>query len=365
VIINPLNSDLPVLVTDSIIFDVHGSLYKVILYAWGQDIILKKDATIGTETWDQLKPYLIYGNALVDTLQTLTIEKGVRLYFHKNSSLTVAGNIIVNGTFEKPVLFASDRLEKDYMDVPGQWKGIFILQTGKDNVFNHALIRNATYGIRLGEPEKTENNPSASLKINYVDISHSGVTGLEVYSGTVKAVNSVFSHCGTYCVYIASEGEHSFIHCTLFNMWEYGIRFTPLFYVTEKSPAGNQFDINLTMVNSVVYGDLSSELKIVQSASTPSGTFSFDHCLLKLDTLKETFWARNKFPGTVINSEPRFVSKNNYDLRPDTLSPLINAGSKSFLNLCSDDFRGRSRLADGMPDIGAYERIPGETKNRP
>lgn len=126
VIIDPINANHPVFISDSIIFETGGDAQKVFLNAWGQDIILFRDQVIQTSTWSQLKPYLIYGNLLVDTSQTLFIEKGVKVLFHKNSSMTVAGNIIVSGTYDAPVLFASDRLEKPYYDVPGQWKGIFI-----------------------------------------------------------------------------------------------------------------------------------------------------------------------------------------------------------------------------------------------
>jgi len=364
VIINPLNSDLPVLVTDSIVFETEKT-FRVILHAFGQDVILlKNNHVIGDETWYSARPYLVYGNILVDTLNTLIIEEGVRILFHKNSSLTVAGNIVVNGTANRPVLFASDRLEKDYGDVPGQWIGIFFSHLSRGNVLNHAVIRNSTFGIRLGEPDRLTMSELPDIKLNCVNISHSTITSLAVYSGNLEALNSVFSHAGKYCAFLIYGGNYSFIHCTFYNRWEYGIRLTPLLYVSSKWPNSGKGagEINLYCLNSAVYGDLASEIQIVTDYSSQTVNYFFDHCLIRIDTISSSFWKRDRFIENIINKNPRFIDEVRYDFRPDTLSPLINAGNKQVVNIYYEDFRGATRLKDGLPDIGAFERIPGEKK---
>ncbi|HOK26474.1 MAG TPA: choice-of-anchor Q domain-containing protein [Bacteroidales bacterium] len=364
VIIDPLNSDLPVLVTDSIIFETEKT-FRVILHAFGQDVILlKNNHIIRNETWNLQRPYLIYGDILVDTLNTLTIEEGVRILFHKNSSLTVAGNIIVNGTVTNPVLFASDRLEKMYEDVPGQWKGIFFSYLSKGNVLNHTIIRNSTFGIRLGEPDRIVVSETPDIKLNCVNISHSTITDLAVYSGSIEAVNSVFSHAGKYCAYLISGGNYSFIHCTFYNRWEYGIRLTPLLLISphQSVPKNDAGEMNLYFLNSVVYGDLSSEIQVITDFSSQPVNYCFDHCLIRLDTATSSFWKRDRFIDNIVNRNPRFIDEVTYDFRPDTLSPLINAGNEQVVNTYPNDFRGATRLKDGLPDIGAFERIPGEKK---
>lgn len=364
VIIDPINNNHPVFISDSIIFETGGDTQKVFLNAWGQDIILFRDQVIQTSTWSQLKPYLIYGNLLVDTSQTLFIEKGVKVLFHKNSSMTVAGNIIVSGTYDAPVLFASDRLEQPYYDVPGQWKGIFISSLSSGNFINHAEIRNPVFGIRMGDPADAGSAGMPSLKLNAVSIMHSSVTGLAAYYGNVEAVNSVFAHCGTHCLSLTAGGEYNFVHCTLYNSWEYGIRLTPLMFVSEKSQnvGGVSGQLGLTLTNCAVYGDLISEIMIVPSSSFPSGNYYFDHCLLKIDTASFNLWDPAKLFGVIVNKDPRFIKAVEYDFRPDTLSPLINSGNIITSDIYPEDIRGASRLNDTMPDIGAWERVPGESK---
>ncbi|MGQ9621430.1 MAG: choice-of-anchor Q domain-containing protein [Bacteroidales bacterium] len=364
VIIDPLNSDLPVLVTDSIIFKTGDTLFKVILHVWGQDITLIKNGIIRDKIWDLPKPYLIYGEAIIDTSQTLIIKEGVRVLFHKNSSLVVAGKIIVSGTREKPVIFASDRIEKQYLDVPGQWYGIFITGISNDNNISYAEIRNSLFGIQLGEPGRKVSSDIPDIKLNCVNISHTNISALAVYYGNVFAANSIFAHSGTHCAYFSSGGNYNFIHCTFYNRWEYGVRFTPLLYITDKplnalSPTGT---INLNMFNCVVYGDLSSEIQIITDTSNPTVSYFFDHCYIRVDTASSYFCQHTKFPGVIVNKDPKFIKESDFDFRPDTLSPLINAGNRSLVNVYPEDFRGASRLTDGLPDMGAYERIAGEKK---
>jgi hypothetical protein len=362
VLVDPGDSNSPVIVNDSIIFTLNAKTQKVLLFAWGQDINLIKNKTISSETWLQGKPYVIYDKLVVDTLETLTIEAGTRIFFHRNAILVIAGSIIVKGSIESPVIFACDRLEKMYEEIPGQWKGILILNSGKGNNINHAIIRNTIYGIQLGEAIYSSDIPV--LKLYSTIISHSSVSGLSAINGNVEAANCVISHCGNSCIYLGSGGEYTFTNCTLFNSWDYGVRFSPTLFVNEKPEKPEvrvtQMDVNLN--NSVIYGDNNSELNVVSLSSVITGNYYFDHCLIKLDTIKALFWDKDEFPGTLINKNPLFIDAGKWDLRPDTLSPLINNGSQAFSVMYPSDIRGVSRTLYGKPDIGAFERIPGELK---
>jgi hypothetical protein len=360
--VDPGNSNSPVAVSDSIIFSIGDTDQKVQLLAWGQDINLINSETIDSETWVEGKPYVIYKNVTVDTLHTLTVGEGTRIYFHKNASMTIAGSIIVNGSVSSPVLFAGDRLEKMYEDIPGQWKGILILNSGKANNIRNATIRNTVYGIQLGEAIFSTDIPV--LKLYSSVIAHSSVSGLSALNGNVEAANCIFMHCGNNCIYLAAGGDYIFTNCTLYNSWEYGLRISPALQITEKPVnaeiRSSQMDVNLN--NSVIFGDNLSELNIIPLTSVYSGNYYFDHCLIKLDTLNSSFWNRSEFPSAIINKVPLFINPFVWDLRPDTLSPLINNGSTDFSAIYPADIRGVSRSLYGNPDIGAYERIPGESK---
>jgi hypothetical protein len=336
---------------------------KVQLLAWGQDINLFETQVIGTETWNSPKPYVIYGNLTLDTLETLTIGEGTRIYFHKNASITLAGNIVISGTLNSPVLMASNRTEDIYEDIPGMWAGIIILNTSKGNRINNTIIRNSINGILIGEAKVSGSVPD--LKLFNTTIYHSTVTALAAINCNLQAVNVVFSHCGRYCISIKGGGNYSFTHCTVYNLWDYGFRLTPSLFVSEKPvvTGGTSSQLYLDVNNTVIYGDLVSEIGIVPLTTSLTGNYYFDHCLIKLDTINSAIWSQERFPGASVNINPKFIDYLAWDFRPDTLSPLISKGNPLYLIDFPVDIRGASRLTDGQPDAGAYERIPGEKKN--
>ncbi len=360
--VDPGNTSSPVSVNDSIMFAVGDKNQKVLLSAWGQDINLIKNKTTGSATWTRGKPYVIYDNLIVDTLETLTVEAGTRVLFHRNASMIIAGTLLVKGSLEFPVVFASDRLEKMYEDIPGQWKGIFFLNSSNGNNISHTIIRNAISGIQIGESKTGSEIPA--LKLFSSIISHTSVSGLSAINSNIEAANSVIFHCGSSCIHIGSGGEYTFTNCTFYNQWEYGIRLSPALLITEKRDlqGTGAIHMDVTMNNSVIYGDNDSELDILPLNTTITGNYYFDHCLLRLDTTKAKFWNKDEFPGTIFNKNPLFIDARNWDLRPDTLSPLINNGDKFFSTLYPFDIRGVPRTLGDKPDIGAFERLPGEHK---
>jgi hypothetical protein len=362
--VDPGNTSSPISVNDSILFTIGEKSQKILLSAWGQDINLIKNKTIGTATWTRGKPYVIYDKLTVDTLETLTVEAGTRILFHRNASMVVSGTILVKGTIDSPVVFASDRLEEMYDDIPGQWKGISFLNTSKGNNISHTIIRNAIYGIQVGEAISGSDFPV--LKLFSSIISHSSVSGLSALNGNIEAANCIIYHCGSYCIRIGTGGDYTFTNCTFFNLWDYGVRLSPVLFITEKPelPGAGVSQMDVTLNNSVIYGDNDSEIDILPLNAIFTGNYYFDHCLIKLDTTKAKFWDIDEFPGTIFNKNPLFIDAGNWDLRPDTLSPLINNGDQFFSTLYPFDIRGVSRTSADKPDIGAFERLPGEHKKQ-
>jgi hypothetical protein len=360
--VDPGNSNSPVLVNDSILFNLGEKSQRVILSGWGQDINLIKNKTIGTSTWIRGKPYVIYDKLVVDTLGTLTVEAGTRILFHRNASLVIAGTLIVNGSVSSPVFFAGDRLEEMYGEIPGQWKGILFLNTAKGNIISHGIIKNSIFGIQVGEPGAVSDFPA--LKLFSTVIAHTSVSGLSAIKGNIEAANCAIYHCGRFCVHLEAGGEYTFTNCSIFNQWEYGVRLTPALFVTEKpeNPGSGASQMDVTLNNSVIYGANDSELDIVPLNTIFTGNYFFDHCLIRLDTSKAKFMDSDEFPKVIFNKDPLFIDAGKWDLRPDSLSPLINNGDKSFSVLYPFDIRGVSRTPGVNPDIGAFERLPGENK---
>ena len=91
VTLNPNNLNNPLVVQDSVVFLTSGNTQDVKVIAFGQDVHLINGKILKTQKWVNDKPYLVYNSMLVDSLQTLTIDPGTRIYFHKHSSLLVKG----------------------------------------------------------------------------------------------------------------------------------------------------------------------------------------------------------------------------------------------------------------------------------
>ena len=94
VTVDPTGQNNPMIIKDSIVFELNGNIQDVNLTAFGQDVHLYKDDVLTTQHWENDKPYLIYNSILVGSSETLTIDPGCRIYFHKGASLFVKGTLI-------------------------------------------------------------------------------------------------------------------------------------------------------------------------------------------------------------------------------------------------------------------------------
>ena len=103
--LDPNNSKGILLQQDSVVFVTNKNTQDVDLVAWGEDVHMLRDTIFNSQVWTSEKPYLIIGYAALDSAQSLTIEAGTRIYFHRNSYLLCAGTLTVNGTKEEPVKF--------------------------------------------------------------------------------------------------------------------------------------------------------------------------------------------------------------------------------------------------------------------
>jgi hypothetical protein len=354
VTIDPLNEVNPVAVLDSVVFESGSFTDRVILEAWGQDIWLLEDEVTGTATWTEGKPYVISGSFLVDTSATLVMMLGTRVFFHHNASMTVAGTLITMGDVEKPVVFASDRLEEGYKDVPGYWKGITFLDISQNNVLESTDIRNAEISVRLNGSES--NKPD--ILLGKVSLMHNSVASLVARNANVLAVNSLFSHSGFSTVSLTEGGNYDFIHCTMANRWEYSFRSEPIMFIGKSEGVLPE----VTVINTVITGTLNNELFIDAVPSEVTGRFIADSSLIKVDTTGSAWYVSGLFKEVQTTPLPRYIDESAYDYRPDTLSPLLDIAGRTEAISWPLDIRNMPRPTGAGPDIGAYERQLGEKK---
>jgi hypothetical protein len=354
VTVDPTGGDLPLAVTDSVNFISGDFGGRVILEAWGQDIRLVNEDIYSPAIWTEGKPYVITGSLLVDTLATLTLEPGTRVYMHRGAEITVAGSLYAAGTPEKRIIFATDRLEKEYRDVPGRWKGMRFLSCSRGNILNNTDIRNAEVAVGING----ESSSVPDLRMNSVSIMHNTVASVAARHADLFAVNSLFAHSGFSTISINEGGNYDFIHCTVSNRWEYSFRSEPALLI---NPEGGTMPA-VSVVNSVISGSLTSEMAIKGSASLAASGFRADSSLIKVDTISSTWYSSPLFRHVITSPSPRFIDESLWDFRPDTLSPLLDRAGNTEMAAWPLDIRNKPRPVFNGPDIGAFERQPGEKR---
>ncbi len=368
--------DVPLFYIDSMIFVTNGVTQDVKLVNYGQDAIILRDAEIGSNTtFNAQRPYLIFGNLHVADNATLTLEAGTRLFFHSKANLVVDGNLVAKGTAEKPVLMRTDRFDRmpdedktPYEYMPGQWGGIYLQNAHGTHIIDHAQIRNCDIGVVLvgtsiAQPTLTLTNSVLHSMTQY---------GLYTQNAKVEMANCELSNCGTSCLYQLG-GELRMAHTTIANYYTWGSREDVALVVANYALDGNLlyiFPVQSTVIeNSIVFGSQSSEISLLRDTITDA-TFNvlISNSLLKKRKQNEPFyhdnlWANSQNPDAsgTYHSDTVFVNTTRrdggyYNFQLDQQSQARGRANSSVAQRYPTDLLDHNRLADGSPDLGAYEK---------
>ena len=351
----------PHITEDSIIFLVKNVEQKVKLKAWGQDFVLINTPKIKSAVWTKDRPYLVYNEAVVDSNQTLTIEAGTAVYFHKNAGLMVKGTLIVSGTVDEPVEFKGDRLEQAYSDIPDQWNGIILCSGSHNNVINFAKIRNANIGLQVGT---IEHSGFASVELSNTRIENMSWSGIWAMKSKILAYNCIISNVRYYNTALLLGGDYQFYHSTFANYYNNissGVRTTGTllisnYLVDTKSGVRYVGDLkSATFGNCIITGNRVNELQMALD-SKGEANYLFDRSLIQIsDTFK--IGDLSRFTGIIRNVNPRFKSPYTGNFELDTLSIAKDYGKSEYSKLYPTDLKNDSRMSDDGPDLGAFERI--------
>jgi hypothetical protein len=373
VTVDPTNLNNPVVITDSILFNTHGILQDVKLIAYGQDVHLINGEIIGTQSWTSEKPYLIYNSMAVDTGQVLTIEEGTQIYFHKNSSLIIWGRLLVNGTWENPVVFQNDRLEEFYDIVAGQWGTLYIDPVSTGNNINYAIIKNGIAGIQIGYPSDYQ---VPELALSNSLILNTSFAGIYAFGADLTCFNTIIANCAGPAAALLRGGSYRFLHCTISNNGVIGstrsapsIILSNIFYNPEYDGTSGEYvyvpyseDLSeADFANSIISGNLQHELQLINNQSDLFN-YTFDHCLVSLSEDSVNSSNQEHYNALIFNQDPHFMNDSDryhLDYRLDTLSPAKDAGDPLLMDaypFLGTDMSGFFRTADGKPDLGALER---------
>jgi hypothetical protein len=257
------------------------------------------------------------------------------------------------------VVFQGDRLETDYADLPGQWDRIWIMEgpSGSDNVIKDAIIKNGFIGIQAESFfEKNQNK----LLLKNVVIENMNGAGILSRNYTIEGQNLVVANCGGYCLALTGGGNYRFIQSTIANYWPYSIRNNPAVMLTNfLKDTNNQpvpHPMHFTLGNSIIYGYNDNEFGTGMVAGADS-SYYLDHCLVKTRLKMENPAYFNKI---LKNEDPKFLDIEKQDYRIDTLSPAIGRGDPAIGAEAPFDILGNPR--GQVPDLGAYQFVPGQSK---
>ncbi|MEN0005949.1 MAG: right-handed parallel beta-helix repeat-containing protein [Bacteroidota bacterium] len=372
----------PFVIEDKIFFETNGNMQEVTLEAWGQNANyfpsrFNKGVTVGlgcqggNVVWDDPKPYVIYGIIAIDDC-LLTIPAGTRIYVHGGVAMDdngafndgwlatqESGSIHILGTQEDPVIIQGDRLEEVFLDEPGQWTGIYLGRGSKNNIIEHATIRNSIFGVYV--------DSTAALSMQNVEIYNTSSSGIIGFSSTIEASNVLVYNNDFTSVQLLLGGNYSFNYCTIAS---YGVdasaaTLTNFFCYDDPvfCTVREQRPLTATFENSILFGSRSDELQLGDITDNQLGWFnvSFDNCVVRVDDLLEQEDGRyfnffNEQCQNCINGDRQsilFVDTGEDDYRLDSLSIADGLAQPNAITI---DLEGVER-DPMMPDAGCFERV--------
>lgn len=377
VTVNPNENELYPYVEGKIEFEINGNTQAVKLVSWGWDAIFYTptvfptnglpDYTVisddpnATVTWTAEKPIVIYGYLVVDSLQSLVIQPGARVFFHQGSGLWIYrdGNIKALGTLEEPIVFQGDRLESFYAEQPGQWDRIWINEGSQNNVFEYVLIKNNFIGIQT-EPLPF-NNPTPpdvstnTLQLKNVVIRNNSIAGILSRNYRISGVNTVISSGGEYLLAGLGGGAYNFDNCTFANNWRHATRQTPAVFLSNVLPISSTqaavYEINPSKFrNCIIHGNGLNEIALDMDNQSVPVNLRFENCLLKAEE-KEIEPILEYFFDSFVGHNPGF---KNFGIGDFTLSEdaFVIGKGKSIPGL-NTDILGHPYASP--PAIGAFE----------
>lgn len=342
---------LPFDIEDHIDFITNGVTRSVRVTAKGQDVEEVKDAVISSDTRWADHPRRVTGALRIASGATLTIGKGVSVYFHKGASVRVEGSLVTEGEPDSEaapgmVTLRGDRLDnvvgsQGYDLLASQWDGVDVAPGGSVSL-SHTDMRGTVYGLRA----VGEGGVMPRVALLNSRLHRSGANALTITDGSLSAIGSEFSDSKESVIAITG-GVAQIANCSLVNYYISSVAVGPLLSIADSEATKVVATVdNCLMANyrtgACVYpGDLTGMDVKIRSTLIPaagSDDANFINCI----------W--DTWPLTLENHQA-----NLYDYRLAPGSPGIGAGDPALLIPAgAKDMYGVTRSASA-PTVGAYE----------
>lgn len=352
-----------------------GQEQKTVLLAYGQNAnyipgpdqpnrILLLSCDLQTVTWDDPKPYVLYGTLLIDSC-TLVLPAGTRLYVHggiANNQIGIyqdgliytlpQGRIEANGTIDKPVIIRDDRIEPDY---EGVWAGVRLGPTSGPHTFNYTKISQGAVGIYA--------DSASQVSISNSVISNTDGPGLLTRHAKADVTNSLFYSNVLEGIAFTFGGEYTINYCTVANFGNTrsALHLNNFYCYDQLCEFVLSNPLTTEINNSIFVGSSTDEISLSDGNEMEPSFFnvSMKGCVVVTDDLlKPEFYP--DFFETICSPcfewtlpEPLFTDISNDDYHLDSLS--IAEEKAIPLNTIQTDIEGNSRDAL-RPDSGCYEK---------
>ncbi len=360
------NADTITHYTDSLCFQLEsGVVQYVVLQAGGMDAwhwrgvkVIESDTTLQSH-----RPVIVYDSLYVSPGATMTLAAGTQLYFHQKASMCVEGTLLVNGTLDTPVVFRGDRTGNlfDYLpydNTPQQWGGVYL--RGSGHKLTYLDLHSSTFGIVAEDTD---------LELANSVIHNTGGNALRAKNCRVKAYNTQISNAYGDLFHMIG-GDVEMVFCTLAQFYNYDAqRGWALCLRDYELEYGDTMYYDIAQArfhNCVISGygsDVISGSFIKEHKFAEPVNYHFERCFLntvysEADSLR---FIRNIYetPEDTMSYGRQFLLFDTYarlyDFTPDTLAHFCDSADVHWAETYPVDRLGRSRTADGLPDIGAYE----------
>lgn len=352
--IDPTNKNNPIEVKDNVQFVTNGVTQKVLVTAWGQDVVRKYGEVVETDTYFTAeKPYVIFDSLVVEQGAKLTIEPGATLCFHDDAYIEVRGTLDAIGTQDAPITLRGDRTDNvvgdiDFDIMSGQWGGVILAPESFGNEMQYVLMRGSTFGV-YADSCGVLDRPKLHL---FNSVLHNAMNSvLTSVHSWIDAEGTEFSDAGGNVVALIG-GKHRFVNCTLANYYLFSAvngAILGLGYVLPEEEQTHTPLMDATFDNCLIYG-IANDVNI--------GDLTRSNVYLRNCLLKSAGEDDDNFINCVWEGDPLFFTVREdyiFDYRVKNESMAIGKGDA---NLCpmsaALDRYGVNRFERDSVDIGAY-----------
>ena len=350
--IAPIANAPEAIAEDRIQFQTPAGNQHVTLFSVVQDaefyIESKTNPNILTSntTWTNNKAKIIFGNLTLEAGKTLDIQKGTKIYFHKNSGLKIGKNakLNVNGDLGEEVVFRGDRNDSRYDTIPKNWHGIS-MDANSILRMNYAKVFGGTVGLEMNQTLATIENSIFHTHQEF---------GILAINSNVTAKNLVMNNCGEAAFGIFKGGVYNITHSTLANYWNFNSALPGLgLYATNEYNNGTSTEqgaLTLNIKNSIIYNDNDNAV-VFKPTAGQTFNYTFQNSLLKYGSTANY----NIDAASIKNQDPQFQNyfTQKMNLRLKDGSPAKGKGNVATAATVPFDIVKVSRTV--APSMGAYQ----------